>query len=107
MSRSSYRPSYKTSQPNPGGWISLLIIVVVACALCWPLSSRLVNGIGNAIGGVKSIVSGSPSTSVLTIAVSPEKADLFRALVDRFNQQNLKSTKGEALQVVTVQLDPE
>ena len=28
MSR-SYKPSYKTSQPNPGGWITLLIIVVV------------------------------------------------------------------------------
>ncbi len=107
MSRNSYRPPYKSSAPNPGGWITLLIIVIVACALCWPLSARLVDGIGNAIGGVKSIVSGPPSTSALTIAVSPEKADLFRALVDRFNQQNLKSTKGEALRIETVQLDPE
>jgi len=107
MSRNSYRSSYKSSAPNPGGWITLLIIVFIACALCWPLSSRLVNGIGNAIGSAKSVVSGPQSSSALTIAVSPEKADLFRALVDRFNQQNLKSTKGDALQVATVQLDPE
>ena len=30
MSR-SYKPSYKTPQPNPGGWITLLIIIVAAC----------------------------------------------------------------------------
>ncbi len=106
MSRSSFRPSYKTTRPNPGGWITLLIIIVAACALCWPLTQGLVNGITNAVrGGVESITQGPPAA--LTIAVSPEKTDLFNALVDNFNRQNLKSTQGEALHLVTVPLDPD
>ncbi len=80
MSR-SYKPSYKTPQPNPGGWITLLIIIVVACALCWPLTRGIINGVNNAMGGlfssVDSTLSGPQPT--LTIAISPEKAELLRS----------------------------
>ena len=109
MSRSSYRPSYKTSQPNPGGWISLLIIVVVACAICWPVTKWITDGISNAAGGVfqsvSSTVSGPQPT--LTVAVSPEKAELFKQLVENFNAKKLKAANGEELRVATVQLEPE
>jgi Ca-activated chloride channel family protein len=106
MSRSSYRSSYKTARPNPGGWITLLIIVVAACALCWPLTQGAVNWVTTTVrGGVESIAQGPQAA--LTIAVSPEKTDLFSALVDNFNQQNLKSTKGESLRLATVPLDPD
>ncbi len=108
MSR-SYRPSYKSGQPNPGGWITLLIIIVVACALCWPITQGIVNGVGNAVGGVfksvRTTVSGPQST--LTIAVSPEKAELFTQLVNNFNAKNLKSSNGTQLSVATQSLEPE
>ncbi len=108
MSR-SYKPSYKTSQPNPGGWITLLIIIVVACALCWPITSGIFNGVNNALGGlfdsIDSTVSG-PQPS-LTIAVSPEKAVLFNQLVNDFNAKQLKSANGSELRIATQSLEPE
>lgn len=108
MSR-SYKPSYKTSQPNPGGWITLLIIIVVACALCWPITSGILNGINNAMGGlfdsIDSTVSGPQPT--LTIAVSPEKAELFTQLVNDFNAQKLKAANGDELRIATQSLEPE
>jgi Ca-activated chloride channel family protein len=109
MSRSSYRPSYKTSQPNPGGWITLLIIVVAACAICWPLTKGLIDAVGNAAGGVFKSVSTAASgpQPTLTVAVSPEKAELFKQLVENFNAQKLKAANGEELRLATVQLEPE
>jgi len=108
MSR-SYKPSYKTSQPNPGGWISLLIIVVVACALCWPLTKGVLDAVNNAAGGVLKSVSTAASgpQPTLTVAVSPEKAALVKQLVDNFNAQKLKAANGEELRLATVQLEPE
>jgi Ca-activated chloride channel homolog len=108
MSR-SYKPSYKTSTPNPGGWISLLIIVVVACAICWPLTKGLVDAVSNAAGGVFKSVStvASGPQSTLTVAISPEKAELYKQLVDNFNAKQLKSATGEELRVATQQLEPE
>src|SRR5512143_774562 len=102
MSR-SYRSSYKTSQPNPGGWITLLIIVVAACAVCWPVTTGIINGINNAAGGVfssiNSTVSGPQPT--LTIAVSPEKAELFTQLVNDFNAKKLKASNGAEMRIAT------
>ncbi len=108
MSR-SYKPSYKTSQPNPGGWITLLIIVVVACAICWPLTQGIINGVNNAVGGllkpIGSAVSGPQPT--LTIAVSPEKAELFTQLVNDFNAKKSKASNGTEMRIATVSLEPE
>ena len=108
MSR-SYKPSYKTSKPNPGGWISLLIIVVVACALCWPLTKGVLDAVNRAAGGlfdsVSTVASGPQPT--LTVAVSPEKAELVKQLVENFNAQKLKAADGAELRVATVQLEPE
>jgi len=108
MSR-SYKPSYKTSQPNPGGWITLLFIIVVACAACWPITTGIINGLGGAAGGlfssIDSTVSGPQPT--LTIAISPEKAELFTQLVNTFNAKKLKASNGTELRIATQSLEPE
>ncbi len=108
MSR-SYRSSYKTPQPNPGGWITLLIIIVVGCSICWLSTQGIINGIGNTVGGVfrsiDSAASGPQPT--LTIAVSPEKAELFTQLVNDFNAKKLKSSNGAELRLATQSLEPE
>ncbi len=105
----AYRSSYRNSKPNPTGWISLLIIVIAACALCWPLTSGVLNSISNALGNlgssINTAISGPQPT--LIIAISPEKADLFKQLVDSFNAQDLKTSANETLIIKTVQLEPE
>jgi Ca-activated chloride channel family protein len=107
MSRqSSYRSSYKHPTSNPGGWITLLIIVVIGCALCWPLTSGAVNNLLGSVGNAVQTVSKGPQTA-LTIAVSPEKTEMFKGLVDAYNQKNLKSSKGETLNVSIVPFDPD
>ncbi len=108
MSR-SYKPSYKTSKPNPGGWITLLIIVVAACALCWPLTKGLLDAVNHAAGGLFSSIStiASGPQPTLTVAVSPEKAELFQQLVENFNAKKLKAANGDELRLATVQLEPE
>jgi Ca-activated chloride channel family protein len=86
-----------------------LIIVVVACALCWPLSRGIINGVNNAVGGlfssVDSTLSGPQPT--LTVAVSPEKAELFTQLVNDFNAKKLKASNGEEMRIATQSLEPE
>jgi Ca-activated chloride channel family protein len=108
MSR-SYKPSYKTSQPNPGGWITLLIIVVVACAACWPITTGIMNGLSSAAGGLFSSINSAASgpQPTLTIAVSPEKAELFAQLVNTFNAKKLKASNGTELRIATQSLEPE
>lgn len=108
MSR-PYKPSYKTSQPNPGGWITLLIIVVVACALCWPLTRGIINGVNNAVGGLFASVDSTFSgpQPALTIAVSPEKAELLTQLVNDFNARKSKASNGEEMRIATLSLEPE
>ncbi|HZY45009.1 MAG TPA: extracellular solute-binding protein, partial [Anaerolineae bacterium] len=106
---SHYRSSYRTPRPNPTGWITLLIIVIAACALCWPLTSGVFNSISNVVkgigSGINNVVQGPQPT--LTIAVSPEKGDLFKQLVNTFNSKIVKASTGETLVVNIVQLDPE
>src|SRR5512143_2050471 len=108
MSR-PYKPSYKTSQPNPGGWITLLIIVVVACALCWPLTRGIINGVNNAVGGLFTSIDTTAAgpQPTLKVAVSPEKAELFAKLVNDFNAKKLKASKGQEMRIATVSLEPE
>lgn len=48
-----------------------------------------------------------PPSAELTIAYSPEKAELFKSLVDSFNAQSPKSPEGTRLIVKTVELEPD
>ncbi len=107
MSRQrSYRPSYKTPTPNPGGWLTLLIIVMIGCALCWPLTSSAVDNLLGSVGDAVQTVTQGPRAA-LTIAVSPEKTEMFKALIDAYNQRNFKSSTGETLNAAIVPFDPE
>lgn len=45
--------------------------------------------------------------NVLTVAYSPEKADLFKQLVSGFDSQGLKADDGSALKVEAVEMEPE
>jgi Ca-activated chloride channel homolog len=82
---------------------------VVTCALCWPLTRGIINGVNNAVGGLvssaNSTLSGPQPT--LTIAVSPEKAELFAQLVNDFNAKKLKASNGEEMRIATTSLEPE
>ncbi len=107
MSRSrSYRPSYKNPSPNPGGWLTLLIIVMVGCALCWPLTSGAVDNLLGSVSDTVQTVTQGPRAA-LTMAVSPEKTELFKGLVDAYNQRNFKASTGEKLDVAIVPFDPD
>ena len=107
MSRSrSYRPSYKNPSPNPGGWLTLLIIVMVGCALCWPLTSGAVDNLLGSVSDTVQTVTQGPRAA-LTMAVSPEKTELFKGLVDAYNQRNFKASTSEKLDVAIVPFDPD
>ena len=101
-----YRPSYKTSTPNPGGWLTLLIIVIVGCAFCWPLTSSVVTNLLGSVSDTVQTVTQGPRAA-LTMAVSPEKTELFKGLVDAYNQRNFKASTGEKLDVAIVPFDPD
>jgi Ca-activated chloride channel family protein len=45
--------------------------------------------------------------SALIVAYSPEKALVFRTLVDQFNAKGLETTDGEPMRVEAIELDPE
>jgi Ca-activated chloride channel family protein len=78
-----------------GGALGLLAL----CCLCWltvaPAMQRVTQ-------------QAAPSKPVeLTIAYSPEKADLFKALVADFSAQNPKAPDGTRLSIKTVELEPD
>ena len=100
MSRRSTRPS------NSGNVRLVLILLVVSlfliigfCCGLYALGARLFEG-------------GEPQAvpepeGALTVVYSPEKVALFRALVDKFNAQGLRTSDGERIQVEAVEMDPE
>jgi Ca-activated chloride channel family protein len=45
--------------------------------------------------------------ATLTVAYTPDKAELMRALIDRFNAQNLRTTDRQTMQVQLVELTPD
>lgn len=49
----------------------------------------------------------NPRNATLTLAYTPDKAELMRTLVDRFNAQNLRTTDRQAMQVQLVELTPD
>jgi Ca-activated chloride channel family protein len=99
MSRRSAR---RSSSGNVGPVLVLLIIALfLAIGLCcgtYTVFSNLLKGDG-------------PATPVpqaaLTVAYSPEKALVFRELVDSFNEQGFETPDGQRMTIVAVELDPE
>jgi len=81
--------------------IGLMVSLFVVIALCcggYALVARVVGGSDGEATPVPE--------SALVVAYSPEKAQAFQALVDRFNQQGLEMADGQAMQIRAVELDP-
>ena len=53
------------------------------------------------------VVQEDPNNATLTLAYTPDKAELVRTLVDRFNAQNLRTDDRQAMQVQLVELTPD
>lgn len=53
------------------------------------------------------VVQEDPNNATLTLAYTPDKAELMRTLVDRFNAQNLRTADRQAMQVQLVELTPD
>jgi Ca-activated chloride channel family protein len=85
-------------------WIAASVFVLLAlCCGCWFAFSPLMQSVTQPI--TQQV---APSQSAeLTIAYSPEKADLFKSLVDSFNAQGQKTPEGTRLIVKTIELEPD
>lgn len=53
------------------------------------------------------VVQEDPNNATLTLAYTPDKAELMRTLVDRFNARNLRTADRQAMQVQLVELTPD
>ncbi len=80
------------------GLVGSLFAIIALCCAGYALISRLTNG--------DEVATAVPE-SALVVAYSPEKAQLFEALVSRFNTQRLEAADGQPMQIQTVELDPE
>jgi len=75
-----------------------VLSVLLICGLLWA-----------AYQGAQEALTGSqgPKEVVLRVAYSPEKAVLFRDLVDSFNRRGEKSADGLPLRIEAIQLEPD
>lgn len=74
--------------------------VMALCCGFYSLVSKLVTG--------REATPPTPvPASALVVAYSPEKEPVFRAVVDRFNQQGFKTSDGQKMWVEAVELDPQ
>jgi Ca-activated chloride channel family protein len=73
--------------------------LLALCCACWLVFTPVMQSITKPAA--------PPESAGLTIAYSPEKADLFKTLVADFNAQNQKAADGTQLVVKTTELDPD
>ncbi len=100
MSRAYTRTRKSSSNPNVVLIIlaALALIVLGGCAVCWLTTTRL----------APNLVPTTPLPNrQVVIAYSPEKAELFKTLVNDFNAQNPKASDGARLSISIVELDPD
>jgi Ca-activated chloride channel family protein len=84
-------------------WITVGAFVLLAlCCGCWFAFAPLMRSVTQPAAQQVAL----PSAD-LTIAYSPEKAELFKSLVDSFNAQGNKASGGTPLVVKTVELEPD
>lgn len=92
------RKSKNSSNVILVGLIVAALGVLGVCGGCWLTMAHLFN---------IAAPTPQPSDETLVIAYSPEKADLFKALVRDFDAQNFKASNGKRLTVSAIELDPE
>jgi Ca-activated chloride channel family protein len=78
----------------------VLLFVFGACCGVYALVDRL-------LGGESQTEATPAPKTALTVAYSPEKADLFRELVDRFNAQGFTAPDGQQMAIEAIELDPD
>ena len=102
--RYSKRSSRKQTPASTQIIVGLMVGVFALLALCcggWLVFSPLVSSSVNP-------KQAAPAQPVeLTIAYSPEKADLFKSLVADFNAQNNKAPNGTRLTIKALELEPD
>ena len=99
------RYTQKSKNSNECFCLALAVIgAVLAVALVCGLAYYFTVGVSSNIGGPN-----EPQfkTGTLRVAYSPEKGDLFNALVKEFNAQGLRTTDGDTVQIEAVEMDPE
>lgn len=99
--------SPRRNRATPAQIVLLVIlsagVLLAVCGACWAIYAALFPGSGTVVSTSSQV---GPS-GALRVAYSPEKQQLFEALVADFNQQRLTSSTGEALVIESVQMDPE
>jgi Ca-activated chloride channel family protein len=100
----SRRAQRKREQSNPGATVALLIagliVVVLICAACWALTIPLLNRI-------QDLAEDEEDVAQLTLAYSPEKAELVQTLIDDFNTRGFQTPDGLPMRVELVEMEPE
>lgn len=104
-SRTSKNKQQTRSQP----WVlGAVVLAVVALILLCSAALIALNTIGSISGGANT-QSATPDerNATLTLAYSPEKAELIQQLAERFNAQGLRSDDRQTLEVQLLELAPD
>ena len=99
MSRSRKSPQKTTSTQTVVWLVAGAFALLALCCGCWLVFAPIMEQATQQVA--------PPQPIELTIAYSPEKADLFKALVADFNAQNARAPDGTRLMVKTVELEPD
>ncbi|MEZ4771478.1 MAG: substrate-binding and VWA domain-containing protein [Caldilineales bacterium] len=90
-----------------GPWIVVATVIVgFFCIFGCVLALIAFNGRDSGSGGVV-VADADPATATLTLAYSAEKAALITDLVDRFNQQKLRTDDRKTMEVQLLELAPD
>jgi Ca-activated chloride channel family protein len=79
--------------------VVVLFLMIGLCCGTYSLLSRLFDG--------EEEPTAPAPQAALSVAYSPEKEQVFRELVDKFNSQSLETADGEPMMIEAVMLDPE
>jgi Ca-activated chloride channel family protein len=99
------RVSRKREPSDPGATIAVLVVgliaLVVVCGACWALTQALVDR-------VRDITQDEgDDVARLTLAYSPEKADLVQKLIDDFNARDYQTSDELPMRVELTEMEPE
>ena len=101
----SRRVQRRSSSTNVGVGLVLLVVGLgLVMALCCGTYGLLNKLVGGSDGGA--LATPVPK-SALVVAYSPEKETVFKALVDKFNEQGFQTADGQKMRVEAIRLDPE
>ena len=103
--RTSRQVSRKREKSSPGASTVFLLVVltslIVVCGVFWVLAVALVDRARDAVDEQEEQV------ARLTLAYSPEKADLIKGLVDAFNAEAHQTPDSLPMRIELVEMEPE